>query len=230
MDKKSVVEAQRQYYKNLFGKYNYSPRALASGEQIYKDLRYSRLAKVFGDDRSFTIHDVGCGLGHFYEFFKKTFLDGKIEYSGSEIVPEFVSSCREQYPECKFYERDISSINARDKYDYVVFGGTFYHLAGIPGRQMKQFVLRMLEKGFSMCRRGLATNFITTYCDFFDNELYYHSPLSVIDFTIKNLSRFFSIYHDTPVYEYTLCVFKEKYIKKKFSQKEFAKYFKKRDS
>lgn len=226
MDKKTLIEHQKKYYADLYDKHGYSPEAVASGKQIYKDLRYSYLAKVFGDDPEFSVHDVGCGLAHFYEFLKKHFPERKIEYSGTEIVPEFVSFCRERYPDSKLYERDIVSGKVKDQYDYVVFGGTFYHLAGTTPAKMQEFVLKMLKKGFGMCRKGLAVNFITSYCEYYHDDLFYCSPAFIIDYVVNNMSRYFTIKHNSPLYEFTLCVFKDEYMKKIFPQKEYAKYFK----
>ncbi|MFA4851413.1 MAG: class I SAM-dependent methyltransferase [Bacteroidales bacterium] len=222
----NIKDSQKQYYAELYKRFGFSPEAVASGKQIYKDLRYSGLAKIFGADPEFSVHDIGCGLGHFYEFLRKRFSKRVIEYSGTEIVPEFVAFCEEKYPECKFYKRDIVSGKVKGKYDYVVFGGTFYHLAGAPAAKMQEFMLKMLKKGFAMCRKGMAVNFITSYCEYFYDDLFYCSPAFILDYVVKNLSRYFTLEHNNPLYEFTLCVYKDKYLKNAFSRKEFEKYFK----
>ncbi len=227
MKSENIINKQKRFYAKLYKKHGCSPLAVASGKTIFKKLRYDKLSEVLENDSRFSVHDVGCGLGHYYEYLKKRFPDKKITYSGSEIVDEFVSFCEKRYPGLKFYNRDIIKAPEKKKYDYVVFGGTFYHLCESNIREMDRYVKQSLKRGFAMCRKGMAVNFVTPYCDYFYDELYYPSLPGIIDFTVKNLSRYFTLRHNTPLYEYTLCVSRESCVKKNYRGKDFRKYFKK---
>ncbi|HEO69916.1 MAG TPA: hypothetical protein ENN80_01535, partial [Candidatus Hydrogenedentes bacterium] len=121
------AKGQADFYGAMYAEQKFSPQAVASGQQIYKDLRFQRLSRVFESVLAFSLHDVGMGLGHYYEYLKKNFPDRKIAYSGSEVVEDFYDHCRRQYPECTFFLRDFSAEEIEESYDYVVFGGTFYH-------------------------------------------------------------------------------------------------------
>jgi len=222
---KNNIDLQKKYYGELYEKHGYSPKAVASGEQIYKDLRYKYLSNVFGNNLAFSLHDVGFGLGHYWEYLKNEYSDRKVEYSGSEVVPAFVKFCEDKYPEGRFYLRDILSSPDTEKYDYIVFGGTFYHLAGISSEKMLEYVLMMLQKAFSMCRRGVVVNFVTSYCEYSSDDLFYCSPAFMLDYVVRNISRFCTIEHNSPLYEFTLCIYKSEYVEEEYPQDEFKKYF-----
>jgi hypothetical protein len=226
MNDETIKKSQADYYGDLFKKFNYSPEAVASGKQIYKDLRYEKLSKLFGDDKEFSIHDVGMGLGHYYEFLRRRFPDKIIFYSGSEVVENFYTFCRDKYPGSQFYLRDLSLRPHEDTYDYLIFGGTFYHMCGIPRKEWEQYIFKIIRNAFSMAKKGIAFNFITEFCDFYDKELYYCNIQKLLNFITDDLSRFFMIDHAYPLYELTVYVYKEVIVKDNYREEEFKKYFK----
>lgn len=228
-DNSTVSFKQAAYYGRLLEKHGPGVEAVASGQQIYKDLRYKKLSNIFSSDigDSLIVHDVGCGLGHLYEYLKDTFPEKNIVYSGSEVTPKFVKTCRKNYPEIRFYLRDLYTGPFHEAYDYLMFGGTFYHLAGSSAHDFESFVHQMLCNGFASCRKGMAFNLITGYVDYHQEDLFYCDLPKLINFIVKNLSRFFTIDHATPLYEYTVCVFHEKYIADNYKETAFLKYFKK---
>ena len=219
-----IRKSQSAYYNGLFASYGPTVDAVASGKQVYKDLRYEKLSQVFQYDTELTLHDVGFGLGHYYEFLKARFPDKTIVYSGSEVVPEFVTYCVTHYPTCVFHERDLAQQAFADRYDYLVFGGTFYHLAGTPREMFGEYAKRALLNAFGMCRRGIAFNFLTGFCDYFYDHLYYAVVSEAVTFVAENLSRFFTLDHAYPLYEFTMCVYKESYVASRYPGEEFDKY------
>jgi hypothetical protein len=187
-------------------------------------LRYKKLAKLFSDDVKFSVHDVGFGLAHFLEFIQQELPGRHIVYSGSEVTEKFVNYCKEHYPEIDFKFRDLAAGPFEDNYDYLVFGGTFYHLAGVPADQFQNYAFSVIENAFSMSRRGISFNLITEYVDYRRDDLFYCSMSDLLDFINSRLSRFFTIHHDYPLYEYTVCVYKETYVANKYRDPSFKKY------
>lgn len=220
-----VAAGQKNYYRKLFEKHRYSPQAVASAKQIYKELRYQKLSQVFGDNQDFSLHDVGMGLGHYYEYLKSKFPDRRIVYSGSEIVKEFSEYCKQHYPECEFFLRNISEEICSDQYDYLVFGGTFYHPCESSRSDWERFMFQLLRRAFSMARKGIAFNVITQYCDFYEKGLYYCNLSKVLDFITDELSRFFVIDHAYPLYEMTIMIYRQELLQQQYPQSEYKKYF-----
>lgn len=221
-----VIKNQKAYYGGLFQKHGPTVDAVASGKQIYKEMRYKKLSQVFGDDHEFSLHDVGMGLGHYYEYLRRNFPDRQITYSGSEVVSEFYDYCQRHYPECKFFLRDIGEGDYPDRYDYLVFGGTFYHPCETSRSDWERFMFCILSKAFSMAQRGIVFNVITQYCDFYEKGLYYCNISKILDFITDELSRFFVIDHAYPLYEMTVMVYRQDVIQQQYPEPEYEKYFK----
>ena len=216
---------QAEYYGSLYEKHGVGVDAVASGRQAYKNLRYEKLSRLFSQETRCSVHDVGFGLGHFHEYLKNRFPE-KIEYSGSEVTPQFVEHCRRAYPDSKFFSRDLSQRAFPERYDYLVFGGTFYHPAEADPAEFETFMRSMLLNGFASASKGIAFNLITSFVETRYPSLFYPDICQVIQFVAKELSRFFTIDHATPLYEYTVCVYREGAIAELFPDEVFDKYFK----
>jgi len=225
MKPKSITKAQKDYYAGLLHKHGPTVDAVASSNQVYKDLRYEKLSQVFHRDSELTLHDVGFGLGHYYEFVKTRFPNKRIHYSGSEATPEFVAYCKEHYRECNFFERDLAEKAYDERYDYLIFGGIFYHLVDTPKDVFAEYVKQIIFNGFKMCRCGISFNLLSGFCEYFNDDLFYGNIYDIVSFVVKNLSRFFTVDHGYPLYEYTMSVYKKDYIAKLYPQAEFAKYY-----
>ncbi|NZA25315.1 class I SAM-dependent methyltransferase [Luteimonas sp. SJ-92] len=221
-----IAARQAAYYGSLYEQHGPGVDAVASGNQVYKNLRYEKLASMFGQDHAFSVHDVGCGVGHFYEFLGKHYPERKIDYSGTEITPAFVEHCKSVYPDKDFQLRDLSAAPFPEKYDYLVFGGTFYHLAGSDSAEFWEFVKRMLTHGFMSARKGIAVNFVTGYVGYRLPDLFYGDVGEVTRFISSDLSRFFTVDHASPLFEHTICVYRDTHIRQRYADPAFGKYFK----
>lgn len=223
-----ISARQSTYYGGLYERHGASVDAVASASQTFKDLRYQRLSNVFGQDHAFSVHDVGCGLAHLHAFLQHRYPDRSIEYSGSDITPKFVDHCRQHHPGLSFELRDLAASPFPEKYDYLVFGGTFYHLAGSQEAEFLNFLRCMLRNGFSCANKAIAFNLITSHVDYRLDDLFYAELGALTDFIAQDLSRFFTIDHSSPLYEYTVCVYQPDTIRRQHVQSEFDKYFKAR--
>jgi hypothetical protein len=222
----SITNSQARYYGNLFETHGAGVDAVASGSQLYKELRYEKLCRVFENNNEFSMHDVGFGLGHLWEYIKIHHGDKKVSYSGSEVTDDFVVQCRAAYPDCQFALRDLAEQSYPDRYDYLIFGGTFYHTAGVSQNEFKVYVQKTLKNAFCMARRGIAFNFVTSHVEYRKSDLFYMNPADIIEFVVGDLSRFFLMNHSYPLFEYTMCVYQEEYVAQQYASDEFAKYFK----
>lgn len=222
----TVTSLQSQYYSALLKKYGDDDvKSVASGNPIAKSMRYQQLSGIFSQDVSFTLHDVGFGLGHYYEFIKEQFPGQAIAYSGSEVTREFVTHCREKYPDLEFLNRDLSSGPFDETYDYFIFAGTFYHSAGACEADFKDWLKAFLINCFANANRGMAFNMVTSYVEYQKDDLFYFDLGELLNFVISDLSRFFEIHHASPLYEHTIYVYKQDYIASVNPQSEFDRYF-----
>ena len=149
-----IKVTQEKYYSDLYEKHGPDVHAVASDKKIYKNLRYNKLCNLFNDDKSFSLHDIGFGLGHLYEYIQSDYPDKIIEYSGSEVTKHFADHCQKKYPHFSFHYRDIAEKSYQDQYDYLIFSGTFYHLANASQTQFQSFVHSILINAFQMCKKS----------------------------------------------------------------------------
>lgn len=223
-----LEESQRLLYRKKYLQFGDNPRSLSWNDRDSQYLRFSRLAQLFRFERDgrFSVHEVGCGLAHFKDFLND--IGCGCEYSGSDIMPEFIERDLEKHPKCEFYEQnigdDFESIPSRLKgKDYYCLNGTFYTKENNPVEMWEQFIFNSIRNMFRMAKKGICVNFLTSCSDFYDNRLYYAEPQQVIGFAFDHLSRFVSISHDLPLFEFFIYVYKEDFIRSQYPG--YEKYF-----
>jgi hypothetical protein len=165
------------------------------------------------------------GLADYLKFLNRYFSHLTFEYSGTEIVPEFCEEARRQYPNTKFYLRDIAERSFDDRYDYVVMSGVFHQRRDSLIRDWEDFAQNLIFNSFQMCNKAIGFNFISPFVDFYQTEVYYCNLPKLLNFINDKLSRFFVIYHNYALFEFTVFVYRAEYIKTLFPQPEFQKYF-----
>lgn len=221
-----IREAQQQHYRGLLQRYAGTPMAVSSESAAHKRLRFDQIAKVFGDDDSFSLHDVSMGLGAFGSYLSDNHQDRNIDYSGSETLPEFVEGSRQIHPSSEFFCRDITEQPGSEIYDYVILSGVFHQRRETSISDWEKFSRQLLRNSYAMCRRGLAFNFISPFVDFYQTEVYYANLPRVLQFVSEELSRFFVVNHSYALFEFTVLVYREGVIAERDSAPEFRKYFK----
>lgn len=136
------------------------------------------------------ILDFGCGTGHLATYLKRKGID--VQYTGVDVVEEFLSVGRKKHPEHHF--GTLSDISA-EKFDYVFVSGVFNNKTS-GNRKFYQSSIRTL---FDLCDGGLSFNMMSTYVDFRNDELFYESPERVFRFVKKEITPFVTLRHDYEV-------------------------------
>ena len=224
-----IGRRQRQFYLEKFEKYQDSPQSLSWTNKVTQYVRFDLLSRLFrheDEEHPFSVHEIGSGLAHFYEFLKER-TRYKVDYSGSEVVEEFIRHTADKYPFLNISHRDIAEHVPEDRYDYLVLSGTFNPIQDIEKDRWTSFREKMVVNMFKMAKKGIGINFLTGYSDFCDEGLYYCDPKELYDFIQKNLSRYFIIDNSYPLYEFTALIYKEEFIRSIYKEVEFAKYFSK---
>jgi len=216
---------QEDFYRGLLEKNKSGPGVVSSESLAHKELRFSKISEIFKNDISFSVHDIGMGIADFYNYIQNNLNDLNIKYSGTEILKEFVDISKERYPDINFYHQDIAESPSDKIYDYVIFSGVFHQRRGSSIGDWEKFSQNLISNAFKMSKKGIAFNFISPFVDFYQTEVYYCNMHKLIEFINSDLSRFFEIKHNYALYEFTIFVYKEEYIKEKNPQNEFKKYF-----
>ena len=218
--------SQEKIFRELYDKNKGTPMAVSSESYAHKWLRFENVASIFKDMDDISVHDVGMGVADFYSFLTDNFPGKKIEYSGSEILQEFVDESRRRFPHLTFHNRDIAERSGVDRYDFVIMSGVFHQRRDTSIPEWERFAQQIILNSFNMARKGLSFNMVSPFVDFYQTQVYYGNLFKFITFINDNLSRFFTIHHDYALFEFTIHVFREEFVKELYPQTEFAKYFK----
>ncbi len=224
--KNETRKNQENIFRELFQKNYGTPMSVSSESLNHKKQRFSKVCDIFKDDNDITIHDVGMGVADLYGFIQESHSQKKILYSGTEILKEYVEEASVRFPDLAFFHRDIAEKSFDDTYDYLLMSGVFHQRRESSIRQWEKFYQEIIKNSFAMCKKGIAFNFISPFVDFYQTPVYYCNLPKLINFINDDLSRFFEIKHDYALYEFTVFVYQESYIKSKTVQPEFQKYFK----
>jgi SAM-dependent methyltransferase len=109
-----------------------------------------------------SILDVGCGIGHMYEFLLETKLIEKlhISYTGIDISPKMVEFAKKKFPKADFRTVDLINDKFDEKFDYVVSSGAF-NIRMAPLEEHKISVHKMVSRMYELCNYGMSVNFLS---------------------------------------------------------------------
>lgn len=219
-------DAQQQFYTRLVDQYGDDARALGHADQVSQYERFELLAGVFAHETEpFTVHEIGCAMGHFGEFLRQRYPLAR--FSGSDVYPPFVDMCRTKFPGGQFFLRDITSEAVESRYDYVV--NCMFNCPGeTPRPEWQSFVYGMLEAMYRLADRGVAATCLTTYFDpgRESPDLHYQDEKAMLDFAVRRLSRHVVLDMSAPLYEYAVRVYRPSYVRSRHPEPQLAKYFK----
>ena len=113
-------------YTNRLMKYGNSPQGLFwknSFTQIHRfELIITALSK-YSNLTKFTICDIGCGYGKFFEFLRNKLKKSIFQYQGCDLNKKLIDYCTKIYSDknCKFYKKS----SPKGIVDFSVMSGTF---------------------------------------------------------------------------------------------------------
>lgn len=219
-------ENQEKIYRDLYQKHKGTPMAVSSESLEHKKLRFKNICNIFKDEDDISVHEVGMGIADMNQYILDHNPNKNIVYSGTEILEEYVDEAKKRFPLNSFYHRDIAESSFKDSYDFMLLSGVFHQRRESTIKDWEKFSQNILKNSFEMCNKGIAFNFISPFVDFYQTQVYYANLPKLLNFINDDLSRFFEIKHNYALFEFTIYVYKESYIKSLHPQSEFAKYFK----
>lgn len=196
--KKSISDSIIHHYLNLFKEYGVNSRSIgwSNGRQ---SIRFNVISQI-GNLHNSSILDVGCGFGDFYGYLKYQKI--KANYHGVDINNEFVKIAKGRYPNASFEVRDIQKKRFPTKFDWVIAIGITNHASTYP------HLKNILKEMFRICKKGIAIDFISSYVDYKNKEIFYTSPEKIFSFA-KTLTRRVSLRHDYMPFEFCLYLYKD---------------------
>ena len=154
-----------EYFEGLFEKYGDDYRSLEWKSKESQTVRFSVLLDIVSfveEHKQISILDVGCGLGHFYDFLKTSgMLDAlKITYCGIDISKKLIDFAKTKHNGIDFRVVDVINDKFSEEFDYVMSSGAF-NIKMTDLSSHKETIVKMLTRMYSISRLGMAVNFLS---------------------------------------------------------------------
>jgi SAM-dependent methyltransferase len=201
---------------SLYGRtlddYGLTSKSVGWRDEASQILRFDKLVQVIGvrpGGEGTTVNDLGCGYGAMFRYLDTAPSIQVARYYGYDISEEMLAAAK-QYaadPRAEF----IQSSRVTYEADYSFVSGTFNVKLEASDELWTEYVKEMLMHLAAKSIRGFAFNVLTTYVDWKQENLYYADPFEFFDFCKCNISRYVSLLHDYPLFEWTMIVRNEDY-------------------
>jgi SAM-dependent methyltransferase len=195
----------QQYYDEKIQTHGPTARGVDWNSPESQQMRFGQLLKLIDHSLPFTVNDFGCGYGALADYLQKeAYL---FQYCGFDISSGMIGRAAELHAAVKH----ITFVNGElelPEADYTVASGIFNVKLDTPAVEWEEYILETLETINTLSRHGFAFNVLTKYSDpeFRRPDLYYADPLFCFDYCKTKFSRFVTLIHDYPLYEFTILV------------------------
>lgn len=191
-------------YLSQWERFGYSPKSLGwdKGKQ---DLRFEILTSFFDLNKK-SVLDVGCGFGDLNRALRRKYRGHR--YLGIDLCEDFVAQGSELFANrnTRFICGDFLATPFRGRFDAVLGSGIFnIKLAESDGYSMIQSTL---AKALSLCREGIAFDFLSDKVDFSYAHSFNASPEKVLAMAYQ-LSRNVILRNDYMPFEFSIAIFKD---------------------
>ena len=198
-------------YNELYEIYGNSANAVKARNSKQQYLRFRELINLIELKNNDKVLDVGCGLGDLSKYLRERKFN--VQYLGVDFVDGFIKTAKKKYEndKTKFLRLDIKNKNFPKKHDWLILSGLFNDQKKNAGK----FMFKIIKKMFKSANKGIVFNGLNKYVDYEDKYLFYSYPDKVLQFCIKNLSKYvilktnYQLKKNTIPFEYTIAVFKK---------------------
>lgn len=174
-------------------------RTVGWGSRHDQYLRFDVLLREL-DPTGKIVLDVGCGLGDMIPYLDARFESDRYQYIGVDICPKLVAAANARHGGAnrRFLHLDILHESC-PRADIVLMSGALSFKVTDNLALAKTMMARMLE----LADEVVAMNFLTSYVDYRLEKNYHYDPGELFVYA-KSLTRWVSIYHDYPLWEFTM--------------------------
>jgi SAM-dependent methyltransferase len=195
----------RDYYEARLRAHGATPAGMDWNSQASQELRFRQLGRLWEDDPEATVLDYGCGYAAMASYLRARGHRGA--YLGFDVSPEMVAAAQDHVaalPGC----RVTAQRSELTPVDYAVASGVVNVKQQAGDAEWAAYVRGTIADLAALGTRGFAFNALTLYSDVEKRrpDLHYADPLEHFDHCKRTYSRFVSLLHDYPLYEFTILV------------------------
>jgi SAM-dependent methyltransferase len=199
-DKARIVEL----YEGRLAAYGYDVRTVGWGSKADQSLRFEVLSREIDFSKK-RILDVGCGFGDFAAFLEaKGFSD--YSYVGVDISPKLIEEATKRFGGTGRVFKVLNLLDSPEigMFDVVVCSGAL----SFKVEDNLGLAHAMLTRMFAVSREAVCVNFLSSRVDYQLEKNFHFEPESMLAYALS-LSRWVRIYHDYPLYEFTVQILRE---------------------
>ena len=204
-----IIESTREknisVLTQLFKQYGVDEKSLGwtKHKQI---LRFEQMLSGFNLNNA-SILDVGCGFGDLYDYLKTTRPDTDFDYTGIDIMKEFIDIDKNKYPGIPFYTCDLFGFNPGRKYRFVINCGCLTFLDPKNENESYEYINAFIGKNIELCEDdGVSIiHFLTDKVDYRTSTEDFHiSPERILNIAYSHSRR---VVLDNSIFPFEACLF-----------------------
>jgi SAM-dependent methyltransferase len=195
----------RDYYDSKLRAHGATPAGVDWNSQESQELRFALLAHLWREEADASILDYGCGYGALADYLRARGHRGAyIGFDVSEAMAQAAHTRVASLTRCRVTARR----DELEPADFAVASGVFNVKQDADERAWREYIWETVADLAALGKWGFAFNALTSYSDADKRrpDLYYADPLEAFDRCKRTYSRFVTLLHDYPLYEFTLIV------------------------
>ncbi len=164
----------QSFYQESFQKFgDRDARSVRWGNLTDQQKRFAVLSQVTALSGK-SVLDVGCGLGDLYKYFLQQGIE--VEYTGIDIVREFVEAAQSRFPQANFMHQDIFDIDQR--FDIVMCSGGL----SFKVKDNLSYYQGMIKTMYGLAKQAVSFNMLDNRIHSDDDIYAAYSPIDIADF------------------------------------------------
>jgi len=194
-----------KYYSSRLAQHGATPRGVDWNEEASQRLRFEQLSKLFTNKNFFSVNDLGCGYGAFFDFLNETYKS--VSYLGIDVSTDMIREAERRHSRAG-NARFVVGTEPFQIADYGAASGIFNVRLKKSDEEWSSYLETTLDSFDRTSRLGFAFNCLTTYADSekMRGYLYYANPGFLFDLCKARYSRNVALLHDYGLYEFTILV------------------------
>jgi SAM-dependent methyltransferase len=197
-----------QYYSDKIKKFGATPKGVDWKDEASQTTRFGELVKIIEQRKDFTMNDLGCGYGSLFEYMMENGFQS-FQFFGYDLSEEMIAQAKSVFSANKNSTfKKITDPDQMTMADYTVASGIFNVKMDYEEKEWLDYFLTTLNSMNANSNRGFSFNALTKYSDreFMKDNLYYADPLFLFDYCKTQFSKYVTLIHDYPLYEFTILV------------------------
>jgi SAM-dependent methyltransferase len=205
MTDRQIQDRVRQYYEGRLRAHGATAAGVDWKSESSQMLRFDQLRHLWAADAETSIIDYGCGYGALAAYLRTSGHRGR--YVGFDLSDQMAGAAvdRSRALDDCWWTSDRSQLRPAD---FAVASGIFNVKLDAGDEEWSAYMNRTIADMAALARRGFAFNALTSYSDAEKQrpDLYYANPLELFEHCRATYSRFVTLLHDYPLYEFTMIV------------------------